>query len=105
MCVIKSLGDTLILLSWEQRLLLGIQYGTKIDAMGKKIIYLYRLVPFSQLVVLIALASSVSSRSKDYEDDLGRPYEFGFTIDGQQHRHESKGNIYIISQNYVTATV
>lgn len=24
-------------------------------------------------------------------DDEGRPYEFGFTIDGQQHRHEKKG--------------
>lgn len=24
--------------------------------------------------------------------DEGRPYEFGFTIDGEQHRHEKKGN-------------
>lgn len=54
-----------------------------------------------QLVVIVALASSVTCRSKDYDDDLGRPYEFGFTIDGQQHRHESKGRIYIILRNYV----
>lgn len=24
-------------------------------------------------------------------DDESRPYEFGFTIDGEQHRHEKKG--------------
>ncbi|GLV39262.1 lethal (3) malignant blood neoplasm [Carabus blaptoides fortunei] len=41
-----------------------------------------------ELIVLLALSWCVTSRDND--DDEGRPYEFGFTIDGQQHRHESK---------------
>lgn len=28
---------------------------------------------------------------KNFDED--HPYEFGFTIDGQQHRHEKKGKI------------
>lgn len=39
-------------------------------------------------IVLIA-ASQISAKSK-YNDEEDHPYEFGFTVDGQQHRHEMK---------------
>ncbi|KAI4465159.1 cuticle protein [Holotrichia oblita] len=37
------------------------------------------------------LCTAIISKSKCAKnEDEGRPYEFGFTIDGQQHRHEKK---------------
>lgn len=40
--------------------------------------------------------------SSERDDDENRAYEFGFTIDGQQHRHESKGaaNCLKIKKNF-----
>lgn len=35
----------------------------------------------------------VQGASKYYNDDENRPYEFGFNIEGEQHRHEKKGTI------------
>lgn len=42
-----------------------------------------------QILLYIFLTLSLTVCQKD--SDEGRPYEFGFTIDGQQHRHEKKG--------------
>lgn len=42
-----------------------------------------------QALIYITISLSVAVNQKD--EDEGRPYEFGFTIDGQQHRHEKKG--------------
>nr|CAH7754154.1 unnamed protein product [Callosobruchus chinensis] len=40
--------------------------------------------------VYAVLLTSSPTYQKDADDDEGRPYEFGFTIDGEQHRHEKK---------------
>lgn len=42
-------------------------------------------------VALAALFLQVQGASK-YTDET-RPYEFGFEIDGEQHRHEKKGKV------------
>lgn len=42
----------------------------------------------------MAILSAVYTLPLDKSDE-GRPYEFGFTIDGQQHRHEKKGMLTI----------
>lgn len=36
---------------------------------------------------------AVEARSKYVTAEEDNPYEFGFTIDGQQHRHEKKGTL------------
>lgn len=47
------------------------------------------------------LMSSTSAKSK-YTDET-RPYEFGFNIEGNQHRHESKGDINLLIYSIVLA--
>lgn len=44
--------------------------------------------------ITFALLSFVHAGSK-YYDGENRPYEFGFNIDGNQHRHEQKGDFLI----------
>lgn len=47
---------------------------------------LKRLVP-----IVAILCCLIKVQGVDNYSDSKRPYEFGFTIDGQQHRHEKKG--------------
>lgn len=35
----------------------------------------------------------LETQGADKYTDENRPYEFGFTIDGEQHRHEKKGEL------------
>jgi len=42
------------------------------------------------LFVSIVVLKCTSARSKYVSEEEDNPYEFGFTIDGQQHRHEKK---------------
>ncbi|XP_050557098.1 protein lethal(3)malignant blood neoplasm 1 isoform X4 [Spodoptera frugiperda] len=43
-----------------------------------------------RLTASIILCFVLQAQGADKYTDQNRPYEFGFTIDGQQHRHESK---------------
>lgn len=47
--------------------------------------FLHRQISF------IAL-TAVTAKSKYYDADI-RPYEFGYRIEGNQHRHEKKGKM------------
>lgn len=42
-------------------------------------------------VIYVVLCYFQAQGADKYTDE-NRPYEFGFTIDGEQHRHEKKGN-------------
>lgn len=58
-----------------------------VSAIRKKLVYKH--IQLQVFALCATLAVRVSSQEKDKDEDL--PYEFGFTIDGQQHRHEKKG--------------
>ncbi|XP_065163937.1 uncharacterized protein [Atheta coriaria] len=45
---------------------------------------------FAILVAVCCVLVAVEARSKYVTAEEDNPYEFGFTIDGQQHRHEKK---------------
>lgn len=45
---------------------------------------------FAILVAVCCVLVAVGARSKYVTAEEDNPYEFGFTIDGQQHRHEKK---------------
>jgi hypothetical protein len=51
---------------------------------------------------MIWVVSVCGQKSKDGFTDEERPYEFGFNIEGYQHRHEKKGNRFIDISNIVT---
>ncbi|XP_057651665.1 uncharacterized protein LOC130891118 [Diorhabda carinulata] len=51
-----------------------------------------------KVLTFIIITLEVISSQKD--SDEGRPYEFGFTIDGQQHRHEKKDQNGIIQGEF-----
>uniref|UniRef100_A0AAR5P9L9 Cuticle protein n=1 Tax=Dendroctonus ponderosae TaxID=77166 RepID=A0AAR5P9L9_DENPD len=52
-----------------------------------------------QVGLLVAILSAVYTFALEKSDE-GRPYEFGFTIDGQQHRHEKKDEKGIIQGEF-----
>lgn len=43
-----------------------------------------------QTICLVLCMSAYCMQADKYTDE-NRPYEFGFTIEGEQHRHEKKG--------------
>lgn len=43
------------------------------------------------IFLVYVLISYVGVQCADKYTDQNRPYEFGFSIDGEQHRHEKKG--------------
>lgn len=45
------------------------------------------------LVLCLVTALLESDGASKYYTDENRPYEFGFNIEGEQHRHEKKGNV------------
>ena len=49
-------------------------------------------------VVLVVCAAVPLLHSQKKDADEARPYEFGFTIDGQQHRHEKKGALSLLAR-------
>ncbi|XP_030766982.1 protein lethal(3)malignant blood neoplasm 1-like [Sitophilus oryzae] len=51
----------------------------------------------TQVVITFFLVTLGSSQKKSDEDS---PYEFGFTIDGEQHRHEKKDEKGIIQGEF-----
>nr|CAH7713999.1 unnamed protein product [Callosobruchus chinensis] len=53
-----------------------------------------------EVFVYAVLLTSSPTYQKDADDDEGRPYEFGFTIDGEQHRHEKKDQNGIIQGEF-----
>jgi hypothetical protein len=46
---------------------------------------------FQVLLVMVGLAAVSGQKGSDGFTDEERPYEFGFNIEGYQHRHEKKG--------------
>lgn len=42
-------------------------------------------------VAVATVACILQAQGADKYTDENRPYEFGFNIDGEQHRHEKKG--------------
>ncbi|XP_018571335.1 uncharacterized protein LOC108911005 [Anoplophora glabripennis] len=48
------------------------------------------------IYILVTLTVALSQE----DSDEGRPYEFGFTIDGQQHRHEKKDQVGIVQGEF-----
>lgn len=50
-----------------------------------------------RLTASIILCFVLQAQGADKYTDQNRPYEFGFTIDGQQHRHESKGKYLLVT--------
>lgn len=47
-----------------------------------------------KIIILFAIITTFSTNAVyggDKYTDENRPYEFGFSIDGEQHRHEKKG--------------
>lgn len=45
------------------------------------------------LLALSLLTCFWQAHGADKYTDENRPYEFGFNIEGEQHRHEKKGNL------------
>lgn len=44
-------------------------------------------------IFLNVISCYFQAHGADKYTDENRPYEFGFTIEGEQHRHEKKGNV------------
>jgi hypothetical protein len=44
------------------------------------------------VLFMIGVMAVYGQKGKDGFTDEERPYEFGFNIEGYQHRHEKKGN-------------
>lgn len=51
------------------------------------------MTTIKKVCILLFITCYFQVYGADKYTDENRPYEFGFTIDGEQHRHEKKGKI------------